>query len=108
MQLKRNFGLANVTSLVERVSRVTMILKNQNRTPARVMGHLAKVTRPFLARHVSLWLVIEGPRSWTGRIFKPKWEFRHDSIIQALRRRKALSRTPIDVPEDRYHATLRS
>ena len=41
-----------MTSLVERVSRFTVILKNPNQTTARVMGHLARVMRtlPFKAR----------------------------------------------------------
>lgn len=41
--LGRKFGLANVTSLVERISRFTVLLVNANRTTSRVMGHLAKV-----------------------------------------------------------------
>ena len=52
MLFRRKFGQANVTSLVERVSRFTVILKNPNRTTACVMGQLAKVMRtlPFKAR----------------------------------------------------------
>lgn len=42
---RRKFGLANVTSLVERVSRFTVLLANSNRTTGRVMGRLAKVMR---------------------------------------------------------------
>ena len=52
MLFRRTFDQANVTSLVERVSRFTVNLKNPNRTTARVMGHLARVMRtlPFKAR----------------------------------------------------------
>jgi IS30 family transposase len=52
MLFRQTFGQANVTSLAERVSRFTVILKNPNRTTARVMGQLAKVMRtlPFKAR----------------------------------------------------------
>ncbi len=52
MLFRRKFGQTNVTSMVERVSRFTVILKNSNRTTARVMGQLAKVMRtlPFKAR----------------------------------------------------------
>ena len=45
MLFRRKFGLANVTSLVERVSRFTVLLANSNRTTGRVMGRLAKVMR---------------------------------------------------------------
>jgi hypothetical protein len=46
------YGQASVTSLAERVSRFTVILKNPYRTTARVMGQLARVMRtlPFKAR----------------------------------------------------------
>ncbi len=48
----RKFGLANVTSLDERVSRFTVVLMNTNRTTDRVMGRLARVmkTLPLKAR----------------------------------------------------------
>jgi len=52
MLFRRKFGLANVTSLVERVSRFTVVLMNTNRTTDRVMGRLARVmkTLPLKAR----------------------------------------------------------
>ena len=52
MLFRRKFGLANVTSLVERVSRFTVLLMNGNRTTALVMGRLAQVMRtlPLTAR----------------------------------------------------------
>lgn len=48
----RKFGLANITSLVERVSRFTVVLMNTNRTTDRAMGRLARVmkTLPLKAR----------------------------------------------------------
>lgn len=52
MLFRQRFGKANVTSLVERVSRFTVLLMNANKTTARVMGRLAKVmhTLPHNAR----------------------------------------------------------
>jgi IS30 family transposase len=52
MLFRRTFGQANVTSLLERVSRFTVILKTPNPTTARVMGQLTRVMRtlPFKAR----------------------------------------------------------
>ena len=52
MLFRRKFGRANVTPFGERVSRFTVILKNSNRTTARIMGRLVKVMRtlPFKAR----------------------------------------------------------
>lgn len=45
MLFRRKFGKAYVTSLVERVSRFTILLMNANKTTARVMGRLANVMR---------------------------------------------------------------
>lgn len=45
MLFRQKFGKANVTSLVERVSRFTVLLVNPNKTTARVMGKLADVMR---------------------------------------------------------------
>ncbi len=52
MLFRQKFGKANVTSLVERVSRFTVLLVNANETTARVMGKLADVMRtlPLFAR----------------------------------------------------------
>jgi len=52
MLFRRKFGRAIVTSLVERVSRFTVLLMNGNRTTGLVMGRLAKVMRtlPLTAR----------------------------------------------------------
>ena len=52
MLFRRKFCQANVTFLVERVSRFTMILKRPNRTTARVKGSLVEVMRtlPFKPR----------------------------------------------------------
>ena len=45
MLFRRKFGLANVTSLIERVSRFTVLLANSNRTTGRVIGRLGQVMR---------------------------------------------------------------
>ncbi|MEH6524201.1 MAG: IS30 family transposase [Sulfitobacter sp.] len=52
MLFRQKLGKANVTSLVERVSRFTVLLVNANKTIARVMGKLANVMRtlPITAR----------------------------------------------------------
>jgi len=52
MLFRQKFGKANVTSLVERVSRFTVLLVNANKTTALVMGKLANVMRtlPLKAR----------------------------------------------------------
>lgn len=52
MLFRQKFGKTNVTSLVERVSRFTVLLMNPNRTTGRVMGRLAQVMRtlPLQAR----------------------------------------------------------
>jgi IS30 family transposase len=47
MLFRQKFGKANVTSLVERVSRFTALLVNANKTTARVMEKLTKVMRPL-------------------------------------------------------------
>ncbi|MEM6309272.1 MAG: IS30 family transposase [Pseudomonadota bacterium] len=52
MLFRQKFGKANVTSLVERVSRFTVLLMNTNKTTASMMGRLATVMRtlPHKAR----------------------------------------------------------
>lgn len=45
MPFRRKFSLANVTSLVKRVSRFTVLLMNSNRTTGQVMVRLANVMR---------------------------------------------------------------
>jgi len=52
MLFRQKFGKTNVTSLVERVSRFTVLLMNPNRTTGRVTGRLAQVMRtlPLQAR----------------------------------------------------------
>lgn len=52
MLFRQKFGKTNVTSLVERVSRFTVLLMNPNRTTGRAMGRLAQVMRtlPLQAR----------------------------------------------------------
>jgi IS30 family transposase len=49
---KQRFGQSNVTSLVERVSRFTVLLKNPNKRTKPVMGKIMKAVRdlPHLAR----------------------------------------------------------
>lgn len=49
---KQKFGQSNVTSLVERVSRFTVLLKNPNKSTKPVMGKIMKAVRnlPYLAR----------------------------------------------------------
>ena len=49
---KQNLGWSNVTSLVERVSRFTVLLKNPNKRTKPVMGKIMKAVRglPYLAR----------------------------------------------------------
>ena len=49
---KQRFGQSNVTSLVERVSRFTVLLKNPNKRTKPVMGKIMKAVRdlPLLAR----------------------------------------------------------
>ena len=49
---KQRFGQSNVTSLVERVSRFTVLLKNPNKRTKPVMGKIMKAVRdlPYIAR----------------------------------------------------------
>jgi len=49
---KQRFGQTNITSLVERVSRFTVLLKNPNKRTKPVMGKIMKAVRdlPLLAR----------------------------------------------------------
>lgn len=52
MLFRQSLGQTNVTSLVERVSRFTVLLKNPNKRTRRVMGKIMKAVRdlPHLAR----------------------------------------------------------
>lgn len=52
MLFKQSLGQSNVTSLVERVSRFTVLLKNPNKRTKPVMGKIMKAVRdlPYLAR----------------------------------------------------------
>lgn len=45
MLFKQHFGARNVTSLVERVSRFTVLLKNDNKRTSLVLGKLARAIR---------------------------------------------------------------
>src|SRR5690606_11532439 len=45
MLFKQHFGTGNVTSLVERVSRFTVLLKNENKRTSLVLGKLARAIR---------------------------------------------------------------
>lgn len=53
IQFRKKFGKANVTSLVERVSRFTIFLRNNDRQSRPVMNGLVQVLQalPHLARH---------------------------------------------------------
>jgi IS30 family transposase len=52
MLFKQKLGQANVTTLVERVSRFTVVLKNPNRRTKPVMGKIIKAIKnlPLVAR----------------------------------------------------------
>jgi len=52
MQFKQKLGQTNVTSLVERVSRFTGILKNPNKRTKPVMNKILKANKglPLVAR----------------------------------------------------------
>lgn len=54
MVFRRKFCLVNLTSRVERVSRLTVLLMNGNRTTGSVMGRQVKVMRPLPLRSANL------------------------------------------------------
>jgi len=109
MLFRQKFGKANVTSLVERVSRFTVLLVNANKTTALVMGKRANIMRtlPLKARKSVTfdrgsefmdWPHLQaevGTQTW---FCDPSAPLSADCVAiacRAVRGRKALSKTPI-------------
>ncbi len=104
MQFRKKFGEA--TSLVERVSRFTVFLRNNDRQSRPIMERLIRTLEalPATARRQSPSTV--APNSPTGPISRPDLARRPGSVIRSRPGRKALSRTPPAGPEDGFRARL--
>ena len=99
--VQATFGQSNVTSLVERVSRFTVFLKNPNKRTKPVMGKIMKAVRdlPYLARKSITFDRGTEFVSWPhlqAEIGTQTWFCDPSSH----RGRKARSRTPIVGSED--------
>lgn len=94
IQFRKKFGKANVTSLVERVSRFTVFLRNNDRQSRAIMDGLIDVLGPLPIPPADQSPSIAAPTSQTGPTFRPVSAFRHGSAIRRHRGRKARWKTP--------------
>ena len=99
MQFRKKFGKANVTSLVERVSRFTVFLRNNDRQSKAVMDGLIEALEPLphLARRS---ITFDRGTEFTD------WPYlqagigrRHGSAIRRRRDKEAPWKTPTDGQE---------
>lgn len=95
IQFRKKFGKANVTSLVERVSRFAVFLRNNDRQSKPIMDGLIEVLQPLPTLLDARSPSTAAPSSANGRICKPASERRHGSATRSRPGRKARSRTPI-------------
>ena len=96
MLFKQKLGQSNVTSLMERVSRFTVILKNSNKRTLPVIGKIMDAIRD-LPQHARKSITFDrGPNSSAGRTCRPRSGRKPGSVIPPHRGRKALSKTPIE------------
>ena len=98
MLFKQKLGQNNVTSLVERVSRFTVILKNPNKRTKPVMGKIMKSLKdlPLIAGPS---LLTAEPSLSVGHTYKLRLEPRRGFATPPAPGRKAQSRTQIDAFE---------
>ena len=109
MLFKQKLGQSNVTSLVERVSRFTVILKNPNKRTKPVMHCLtgdcsalrregvrsSKRSKTCLTTHADQSPLTVVQSSWTGRICKPRSARKHGSAIRPRPSRDHAAHNPV-------------
>ena len=102
MLFEQKRGQMNVTSLVERVSRFTVILKNPNKRTKPVMGKIMKAIKDLLLIARQSITFDRGTEfiSWPHR--KPRSAPRPGSAILPRLGRKAPLRIPIGAPGDGF------
>ena len=100
MQFRKKFGEANVTSLVERVSRFTVFLRNNDRQSRPIMERLIRTLQALPHLPAAPSPSTAAPNSPTGRISRPDLARRPGFAIRSRPGRKARSRTPTAGPED--------
>jgi IS30 family transposase len=95
MLFKQKLGQTNVTTLVERVSRFTVILKNPNRRTKPVMGKIIKAIKdlPHQARRSITFVVVLS--LWTGRTFRLRLGRKHGSVIRPHPSRQIASQSTV-------------
>ncbi len=108
MLFKQDLGQSNITSLVERVSRFTMLLINPNKRTKPVMGKIMSAVRTCPIWPGNPSPSIAAPSSSAGRIFRPRSGRRPGSATPPHPGRKARSRTQTDVSADGCPASATS
>ena len=99
MLFKQKLGQSNVTSLVERVSRFTVILKNPNKRTKPVMAKIMSAIKDLPSSPVGPSLLTAEPSLSVGNTCKPRSEPRRGSATPPAPGRKAQSRTLTDAFE---------
>ena len=122
MLFEQKLGQTNVTTLVERVSRFTVILKNPNRRTKPVMGKIIKAIKdlPYIGRRsitfdrgseFANWPHLQaqtGTQTWFCDPSSQLSGHRCEIPCRAMHGKKELSRTPIDAHVDGFHANATS
>lgn len=108
MLFKQKLGQSNVTFLVERVSRFTVILKNPNKRTKPVMGKIMDAIRDSLLQLGNPLPLIAAPSLSAGHICRLSLALRLGSAIPPHTGRKELSKTPIAVFADGHRENATS
>ncbi len=96
---RKEFGKTNLASVVERVSRFTLLPKNRDRQSRPVMeAPISGLAALLLTARRSITFDRGDPRSPPGRICRPGSASRPGSTIRSRPGRKAPSRTPTEAP----------
>jgi transposase, IS30 family len=98
MQFRKKFGKANVTSLVERVSRFAVFLRNNDRQSKPVMDGLIQALQSLPISPAVRSPSIVAPSSPIGLTCRQASERKHGSVIRSRPGKKAPSKTPTDGP----------
>ncbi|MDH7792280.1 hypothetical protein QBD00_003199 [Ochrobactrum sp. AN78] len=106
IQFRKKFGNANVASLVERVSRFTVLLRNNDRQSRPVMNGVIRVFQPLPQMARRSITLIAALSSHNGLICRQGLDHKHGFPIRSPPGRKALLRIPTDAQDAGFPETL--
>jgi len=106
IQFRKKFGKANVTSLVERVSRFTVLLRNNDRQSRAVMDGVIRVLQPCPKWRVARSRLIVALSSQNGPICRQGLDHKRGSVIRSRPGKRERSKTPTGEQDDGSPETL--